>query len=74
MSVCITDKGEFYEVSHLKDQEGLQTVIDRLPDLQDKPIYFTVDFDNDQAIPFYTLLIERGSIEMTHVVFRKVNR
>lgn len=63
------DHGEYYELCGLDD---LHDVSDALKNLEDKPIFFTLDVANKDPMPLYRRLIETGRIELVRLVFRKV--
>jgi hypothetical protein len=72
MNVEIQDRGEFYEIRNLASVAGVMQIADALPAMQDKPIFFVLDLENVDPMPFYRLLLTKGKIKMTHVVFEKV--
>jgi hypothetical protein len=66
------DHGTHYELCGLDSPGELFDLSDALKDMEDKPIFFTLDWENKEPLSFYRKLIETGRIELVRLVFRKV--
>lgn len=69
-SLELLEHDEFYEVRNLVGGKNpIHFVSDILKNLnKDKPVYFTVDIDNDAASKLYKGLLMAGKMEITHFV------
>lgn len=66
----VIDHGDFYEFC---EWEGdIYKVYDALNGLEDKPVRFQLDPNNEDAGKFYRSLMEKGKIRMKSIIFEVV--
>ena len=62
----VIDHGDYYEFCEW--ESGIYQVADAMKGLEDKPIVFSIDVLNENAMKFYRALLSKGKIRMKSII------